>query len=127
MKPSLWPLFAALLGTAPVPVILRYGTVSMLMGYLTVFLTVLMGFGLRWLWMSAPTASSARAVRTLLRMLWTMSGVLASVASAAWLVGFPEVFWLLPLPFVLPALVGVIVYEGSFRKVDDMPFWRRGL
>ena len=115
------------LSTLGVPVILRYGTTFLFMGYVTSLLTVFTLLGLRWLWKSDPTADAPKAVRTLLRMFWMTSGALAGIAVAAVIWSSSPIFWLLPLPFFVPALAGSVFYERTFRRVDTLPFWKKGL
>ena len=118
---------AVLVGTLGIPLTLRYGTLPMFVSYITAFITVSMVLGEWWLWNSAPTVDSAKAIRTLMRGLWTASGVLAGVAIAAGLRFSNSTFLLLPLPFFLPALSGSIFYGWTFGKVGNLPFWKKGL
>ena len=123
-------LLIAVLGVGTLlglPVILHYGAILVFMSYLTVWLTAFMLLGFRWLGNSAPHVSSAEAVRTLLRLFWVASGVLSGITVAAAFRFSSSTFWLLPLPFSFPALSGSIFYERTFRRIENLPFWRKGL
>ncbi len=130
MRSSLRRLLVPVLGvvaTLGAPVLLRYGTLFTFMAYVTLLLTAFTFLGFRWLWRSAPTPNSARAVRTLVRMFWSVSGGLAGIAVAAGIWFSSPMFLILPLPFFFPALTGSIFHERTFRRIDDVPFWRKGL
>ena len=81
---------------------------------LLTFVTIL---GMRWLWKQDPSRASAVAMRSLIRAFWTLSIVLAIIASVGTWISSDLILLSIPLPFIFPTIAGGVYFKRTFALV----------
>ena len=117
-----------IVATLPVLFLLHFGTFWILCAYLSGMLSIYLCAGFVWLWKSAPDdVKSAQAARTIVRMFWSVSGLMACIALWVWFARSSLLGFVAAGIFVFPALSGSIVYERTLRRIGGLHFWKKGL